>query len=115
MFRYRLFCSRIVSSHPIRPRLTRAALLAATAFSITSLFIMSASAAVAAEGDGNQALLEKLEKMERRIQTLEAQLKQQRKAAPAADKDARPVLASASAPAKDANAAVPPAPPSDAA
>lgn len=77
--------------------------------------MMSAGAAVAAEGDGNQALLEKLEKMERRIQTLEAQLKQQRKAAPVADKDARPVLASANAPAKDANAQISSAPPSDAA
>ncbi|MES5484604.1 hypothetical protein QMZ05_17760 [Bradyrhizobium sp. INPA03-11B] len=60
--------------HGLRSR--RAALLAATALSIVG----SVSAA-AAEGDANEALLKKLDKMEQRIQALEAELKQKDAAA----------------------------------
>lgn len=57
----------------------RAALLAATALSI-----VGSGSASAAEGDRNEALLKKLEKMEQRIQVLEAELKKDAGARPAA-------------------------------
>ncbi|WP_407167750.1 hypothetical protein [Bradyrhizobium sp. ORS 111] len=50
---------------------TRAALLAATALSI-----VTGSGAFAADDSANEALLKKLDKMERRIEALEAELKQ---------------------------------------
>ncbi|WP_407149619.1 hypothetical protein [Bradyrhizobium sp. ORS 86] len=50
---------------------TRAALLAATALSI-----FTSSSAFAADDGANEALLKKLDKMERRIEALEAELKQ---------------------------------------
>jgi len=50
---------------------TRAALLAATALSI-----VTSSGAFAADDSANEALLKKLDKMERRIEALEAELKQ---------------------------------------
>ncbi|HZR88763.1 MAG TPA: hypothetical protein VFB02_18290 [Bradyrhizobium sp.] len=59
------------------------------------------STALAADGDvSNEALLKKMEQMEQRIQTLEAELKEKRAASPAktteiADKPARSPLASA--------------------
>ncbi|MGN1289024.1 MAG: hypothetical protein ACI4XG_20935 [Bradyrhizobium sp.] len=55
--------------HSLKSR--RAGLLAATALSI-----VGSGSAVAAEGDVNEALLKKLDKMEQRIQALEAELKQ---------------------------------------
>lgn len=87
-----------------RKILARSSLLAATALSI--LCASSALAASDGEGASNQILLEKLERMERRIQSLEAELKQKKAAeksadkaaagskdAAAADKDAKPAAA----------------------
>jgi hypothetical protein len=69
-------------------------LLAATALSI----LTTGSAMAMTDGDSNlnRALLEKLERMERRIQSLESELKQKKAAEKSADKSA--------APAKDAAA-----------
>jgi hypothetical protein len=64
---------------------------------------MGCGSAGAADGDGNEVLLKKLEKMEQRIETLEAELKQ--KQAPAIDKSAKSAATPASP--KNANAAVP--------
>jgi hypothetical protein len=93
----------------------RSALLAATALSI-----IGAGGARAADGDAsNQALLEKMEKMERRIQTLETELKQKKTAVKSADKsaaakdastsdkDAKPVAAETTGSIKDVKAAAP--------
>jgi hypothetical protein len=74
----------------------RAALLAATALSI-----MGGSTAWAADGDANEALLKKMEKMEQRIQMLEGKLKQ---------KDAAAQTASATAPPSSSPDAKPTAP-----
>jgi hypothetical protein len=72
-----------------------------TFLTATAMTIMS-GAALASEGDANDVLLKKMEQMERRIQSLEAELKQKR-AAPAAA-SAKPAPASP----KSANAAIPP-------
>src|SRR6266852_7204260 len=82
----------------------RRALLAATAMSI-----ISCSSAWAADGDANEALMKKLEKMEQRIQTLEAELKQ--KQTSPSDKSTKSAPAPASP--KNANAAVPADQPQD--
>lgn len=68
----------------------RSVLLAATAISI-----VSSGAASAAEGDANELLLKKLEKMERRIQQLEGELKQKQDR-PTADAGARRTAKTAS-------------------
>src|SRR5229473_1347558 len=81
---------------------SRRTLLAATAMSI-----LSCSNAWAADGD--DALMKKLERMERRIQSLEAELKQ--KLTPPSDKSAQ--LAAVPASPKNANAAVPSDKPQD--
>jgi len=91
----------------------RAALLAAT-----SVAILNAGGAIAAEADtGNEALLKKLDQMERRIRSLEAELKQQKttsagKNAAAQDKHGKAVASAAPtapalATATNARAAVP--------
>jgi hypothetical protein len=72
--------------------------------------IMGCSSAWAADGDANEALMKKLEKMEQRIQTLEAELKQ--KQTSSSDKSTKSAPASASP--KNANAAVPSDQPQDA-
>src|SRR5437762_2448007 len=59
--------------------------------------------AFAADGDANAALMKKLEKMERRIQSLEAELRQQQ--APPSDASARPTATPASL--RSARAAAP--------
>src|ERR1700738_4896394 len=59
--------------------------------------------------DGDEALMKKLERMERRIQSLEAELKQ--KQTPPSDKSAQ--LATVPASPKNANAAVPSDKPQD--
>ncbi len=82
-----------------RDRRTRQkVLLAATAISI-----IGCSGVNAADGDANEVLLKKLEKMEQRIQTLEAELKEKKQTAPS-DKSAK---STAAASPKNANAAVP--------
>jgi hypothetical protein len=68
----------------------RATLLAATALSI-----FSSGSAFAAEDSANEALLKKLDRMERRIQALEAELKQKDRRAPA-DASAKPAPQAAS-------------------
>ena len=68
----------------------RSALLAAAAISL-----LSSGAAYAAEGGANDALLKKLEKMEQRIQQLEAELKQKQDR-PATDTDSKRVAKTAS-------------------
>jgi hypothetical protein len=75
-----------LSARANRSRLTRSALLAATALSI--LTTGSALAATDVDGTSNQALLEKLERMERRIQSLESELKQKKAAEKSADRSA---------------------------
>ncbi len=65
-------------------RSRRAALLAATALSI-----IGGGSAHAADDSVNEALLKKLDKMERRIQALEAELKQ-KESRPSADTSAKP-------------------------
>jgi hypothetical protein len=83
---------------------TRKALLAATALSI-----LSCSSAWAADGDANDALTKKLETMERRIQSLEAELKQKQTAPPGkstASSEKSLKSAAAPAPKKNADAAV---------
>jgi hypothetical protein len=91
-----------VSKFQSRRYLRRTALLAATAISI-----MGCGSAGAADGDSNEILLKKLEKMEQRIETLEAELRQKRAPAIAspADKSAKPAATPASP--KNANAAAP--------
>ena len=74
-------------------------LLAATAISI-----VSSGAASAADGDANDILLKKLDKMERRIQQLESELRQKQDR-PAADAGAKPAAKSATV--RSANAAAP--------
>ena len=64
----------------------RSRLLAATALSILST--SGALAATDGDSNSNQILLEKLERMERRIQSLEAELKQKKAAEKTADKNA---------------------------
>ena len=66
----------------------RSTLLAATALSI--LTTSSAIAATDGDSNSNQLLLEKLERMERRIQSLESELKQKKAAEKSADKSAAP-------------------------
>src|ERR1700730_2964391 len=69
-------CLRLpVSGFQRGHRVWRGALLAASAMSI-----LSCSGAWAADGDANEVLLKKLEKMERRIETLEAELKEKKQA-----------------------------------
>jgi hypothetical protein len=88
------------STPDFRRRHARSLFLAATALSMLPM-----SSAVAADGDAsNEALLKKMEQMEQRIQTLEAELKEKRAASPAkntatADKLAKTTTASAAAPA----------------
>jgi len=67
-------------------RVGRSALLAATALAV----LTTGSALAATDGDSstNQILLEKLERMERRIQSLETELKQRKAAEKSADKSA---------------------------
>jgi hypothetical protein len=77
----------------------RAALLAATALSI-----ISSGSAFGAEDGANEALLKKLDKMERRIQALEAELKQKESRTPA-NASAKPAPPPASV--RSANAAAP--------
>ena len=77
----RLSCGLVLSS--LQRLLVRAALVAATALSI-----LGTNTATAAEGDSSQALLEKLEKMEQRIELLEAELKQRKQSPSVADKSA---------------------------
>ena len=86
---------------------TRNALLAATA-----LTIVSGGAAWANDGDANDLLLKKMEKMERRIQSFEAELKQKQTSSPAAG--AKPAPVSVPAPPKSANTEIPPGKPADA-
>src|SRR5215470_15056550 len=76
--------SLALQSRQNRHGLCRSALLAATALS----FLGTGSAVAATDGDSNsnQLLLEKLERMERRIQSLESELKQKRTAEKTADK-----------------------------
>jgi hypothetical protein len=71
---------------------------------------MGCGSAGAADGDSNEVLLKKLEKMEQRIETLEAELKQ--KQAPATGKSAKSAATPASP--KNADAAVPADQPQDA-
>jgi len=71
----------------------RRALLAATAMSI-----IGCSGAWAADGEANDALLKKLEKMEQRIQMLEGKLKQKQAAAQAGPLAAPPSTPPAAAP-----------------
>jgi len=83
----------------------RRVLLAATALSI-----VGCSSAWAADGDANDALMKKLEKMEQRIQTLEAELKAKQtspseKQASSSDQSKKPATGSASS--KATNATVP--------
>jgi hypothetical protein len=86
-------------SPDFRRRHARNLFLAATALSMLPM-----SSAFAADGDAsNEALLKKMEQMEQRIQTLEAELKEKRAASPAktaatADKPAKTATASAAAP-----------------
>jgi hypothetical protein len=89
-----------VSKFQSRRYLKRTALLAATALSI-----LGCGRAGAADGDSNEVLLKKLEKMEQRIETLEAELKQKQAPASPADKSAKSAAAPASP--KNANAAAP--------
>src|SRR6516225_1826295 len=98
----------LVLSSPQR-LLVRAALVAATALSI-----LGANTATAAEGDSNQALLEKLEKMEQRIELLEAELKQRKQAPSAPEKSTAAVLKDATPSdknAKSSTGSAPTAPP----
>jgi hypothetical protein len=77
--------------------------------------IISASSALAAEGDSNDALLKKLERMEQRIQMLEGKLKQKEAAAQAPSASARTATsldAQPTAPARAARAEASSAPPS---
>ena len=103
----RLSCGLVLSS--LQRLLVRAALVAATALSI-----LGTNTATAAEGDSSQALLEKLEKMEQRIELLEAELKQRKQSPSVADKSAA-VLPKDSTPsdnnAKSSNGSAPAAPP----
>jgi hypothetical protein len=99
----RLPVSMLQSDH----RSTRNTLLAATALSI-----IGGSAAWASDGDPNDLLMKKLEKMERRIQSLEAELKQKQASPPAVG--AKPVPVSIPASPKSANAEIPPGKPADA-
>lgn len=69
----------------------------------TALSIISSGGAWAADGDANDALLKKLERMEQRIQMLEGQLKQKQVSASDAPGKSTP----APAPTRDANAAAP--------
>src|SRR6266702_1656521 len=99
--------SKLQSSRCARRR----ALLAASA-----LTIIGCSSAWAADGDANGALMKKLEKMEQRIQTLEAELKAKQispseKQTSSSDQNKKPTTASASP--KNANAAVPADQPQD--
>jgi hypothetical protein len=86
-------------SPDFRRRHARNLFLAATALSMLPM-----SSAFAADGDAsNEALLKKMEQMEQRIQTLEAELKEKRAASPAktaatADKPVKTTTASAAAP-----------------
>jgi len=101
-----LHASICKSDHPSRRR----ALLAATAMSI-----ISAGSALAAEGDSNDPLLKKLERMEQRIQMLEGKLKQKEAAAQAPSASARTATSSdaqPTAPARAARAEASSAPPS---
>src|SRR5262249_12497777 len=84
-------------------RAGKRALLAATAISI-----VDGGGARAEEGDANELLLKKLEKMERRIQSLEAELKQ-KQSRPPAEAAAKPAAPPASI--RSANAAAPSSPP----
>jgi hypothetical protein len=77
---------------------------------VTAISIVSSGAASAAEGDANELLLKKLEKMERRIQQLEGELKQKQDR-PTADAGAKPAAKSATV--RSANAAAPAAEPKD--
>ena len=88
-------------------RSRRTLLLAATALSIAS------GSAWAADGDANDALLKKLDRMEQRIQQLESELKQQKQAASAnktaalSDPSDKAAPAAGNAPAASKGAATP--------
>lgn len=94
----------VLPSRRASHRWCRSALLTATALSIVGV---GTARAADGDADSNQALLQKMEKMERRIQALEAELKQ--KNVTMSDKNAKPVVASAKMPAaaKDASVAAP--------
>jgi hypothetical protein len=77
-------------------------------FAATAISIVACGDARAAESDANELLLKKLEKMERRIQSLEAELKQ-KQSRPSAETAAKPAAASASI--RSANATAPASPP----
>src|SRR5262245_54467819 len=81
----------------------RAAWLAATAISI-----IGCGNAWSAEGDPNEALLKKLEKMEQRIQMLEGQLKHKQAATQASSEIAQPASSSKVQPSAPAAAAASP-------
>lgn len=76
----------------------------------TAVSVVSSGAALAADGDTNELLLKKLEKMEQRIQLLENELKQ-KQARPPADAAEKPAARSASI--RSANATAPSAEPKD--
>jgi hypothetical protein len=67
----------------------------------SALWLVGCGGAIAAEGEANNVLLKKLEKMDQRIQLLEAELKQKR-SQPPADAAAKPASI------RSANAAAPP-------
>src|SRR5579859_8082262 len=92
--------SPVLQSRRDRYGLCRSALLAATALS----FLGAGSAVAATDGDSNsnQVLLEKLDRMEKRIETLEAELKQKKTAEKSANKSATPVAKDVAASDKDA-------------
>jgi hypothetical protein len=79
-------------------RVRRSTLLAATALSI--LTTGGVRAATDGDSNSNQILLEKLERMERRVQSLETELKQKKAAEKSADKSTPPA-AKDTAPASD--------------
>ncbi len=71
----------------------------------SALSSFTGGVAWAAEGGANDLLLKKMEKMEQRIQTLEAELKQKQAAKP--DESAKPTRSATQKDAKNANAAAP--------
>jgi hypothetical protein len=86
MTQLRLATQFALSTRANRLRVARSTLLAATALSI----LTTGSAMAVTDGDSNlnRVLLEKLERMERRIQSLESELKQKKAAEKSADKTA---------------------------
>jgi hypothetical protein len=86
MTQLRLATQLALSTRANRLRVARSTLLAATALSI----LTTGSAMAVTDGDSNlnRVLLEKLERMERRIQSLESELKQKKAAEKSADRSA---------------------------